>query len=285
MSGILSGLIGSFVKKDYALVATLTTNQTWTVPAGTNKMAAFLIAGGSFALSGSGGSGGRGGGGGGACAFWDYSPASGLVWTATFGNTPDTSCTFLANIGGSPSGLSATTPTTAQIVGGTGTIIRSSVFTNVGAGTTTATGGVPGSPGGTRPGSLGNGTAGSNGGAAAALTHASFSSLKLPTTLTSGAGGGAGGGGANFGGTQSFITGGQAGTPRGTNDEGTGGGYSAFGFSANGRAGFTPTTSNATRGYGGGGGGGASTGFGGGGSGFTGTRGSGVGGIIYIYTK
>ena len=281
MSGFLGGLIGSFVKKEYTLVATLTTNQTWTVPAGTDKMAAFLIAGGSGGFAGTtAGAGGRGGGGGGACAFWDYSPASGLVWTASFGNAPDTSCSFLATIGGTSSGLTATTP--SQTTGGAGNILNVGLFWTT---SITAAGGAAGSPGGTRPSGTGNGTNGSNGGAAAALTHASFSSLKLPTNLTSGAGGGAGGGGANFGGTQSFIVGGQAGTPRGPGDEGSGGGYSAMGFSVNGRAGFTQTTSNATRGYGGGGGGGASTGFGGGGNGTAGARGSGVGGIVYIYTK
>ena len=257
---------------DYSLHQTIVNagTTTYTVPAGVNQLAVLLKGyGGDGAngnnASGNGAAGGGGGGGAGAAAFWNYDVTPGQTFAVTldftgtkivsFGTLISVSsgATAIGSAGGSSGSLNAVDPAVDYYTFQTGT---------------------PGGSGGAIKTTTGNGNPGQDGfGEGATLVLPT--GIGLPSNFRSGDGGAGGGGGAR-GTASSFLSGGSGGLPNG----GFGGNALQDG-ALNGSDGTGPISGTGSGG-GGGGGGAFQTTFG---NGTGGTRSTGTGAQVRIYTR
>lgn len=263
----------------YALALTANATQNWTVPAGVNKIAVYVMSGGrggqsnnSIGLS----SGVQGGTGGQGVAFKDYAVIPGEVYSLTVG-------------AGGASGFGVggesriTAPTSKS------SVVLANAFPTNGVATSNVAGFVSGGlasggSGGAAGFTVNNGT-NRQGKPGNAGTNQSGLTLGLPATTTVNYGGGGGGGGGGGLGNDSNLfagggAGGAGGSPSGSSGGSGGGSYGEYG-NEQGNAGQT----GLVPGGGGGGGGGAGGGSGYGGNKQGGPGGSGGAGRILVYTK
>jgi len=250
----------------FVLAQTFNSSGSYTIPAGTTKIAIVTFSGGSNGFSGGGGCGGGAGPGDGGRGGWA---------SAAIINSPSIGSTYAVTVGASGGGASSF-----------GTLINSgSVNTNV-------SGNASGIVSGNAQGALGGASGATTGGAGAAgaaggnivLTNISGFGAGLPNAIAYGGGGGGGGLGRQNHTSGGGSAGGSGGSPHGGSGGGGGGIGSCDGaVQANGGG-----TGGSANGLGGGGGGGGGAGPGAADPCYpvcAGAGGTGATGRVLVYTR